>query len=50
MMTDDNEFARYLANYLAVNVMGFISGEWYELNVDRDLLEETIKEFLETLP
>lgn len=47
---DDSEFARYLASYLKDNAMSFISGEWYELNVDRELLEETIKEFLETLP
>jgi len=43
-MTDDNEFARYLASYLEEFELHF--GAVYDV----DELERLIKEFMETLP
>lgn len=42
-MSDDNEFARYLAQYIVDNYPWFIEDE-------RLLLEKLIKEFMEKLP
>lgn len=45
-MSDDNEFARYLASYLSDNY-NWVYGIEY---LDVDVLEKLIKEFMEKLP
>lgn len=52
--SDDNEFARYLASYLAERAVLYIVysdvDSYYDAYLDRQALENGIKEFLETLP
>lgn len=48
---DDDEFARYLASYLAEREDYFINGTWYDgPAVDRYKLEATIRKFISELP
>ncbi len=61
-MSDDNEFARYLASYLESHSDSFVftsfdrnashsTGEYQEYSyISREALENKIKEFMETLP
>jgi hypothetical protein len=51
---DDNEFARYLTQYLCDNDYwvsgGPISGVYPEIFIDQDVLYSVIKDFMDNLP
>jgi len=47
---DDNEFARYLAQYLVDNQERFIVENFTGYFLDQDDLESTIRQFLDVLP
>jgi len=48
-MSDDNEFARYLASYLEEHVHEFVF-RYDDPLLAREALYKLIKEFMETLP
>ena len=53
-MSDDNEFARYLASYLADNCEEYVSvskedGDFL-IEIEQDILRDLIKHFRQSLP
>lgn len=48
--SDDDEYARYLAEYLADNYFQFVRPNSFVSGIDREVIESLIKEFRNSLP